>query len=112
MGRWSQQSRRGGGGGAPTAITPNIVNLLDVHGDGTGWVLTFDGPISCNVGLGDTEFEASDATTSTCAGAAGNQCSISDDSSLGYIAGFPWQLTGQPNWLNTPVVFPAAGTTT
>lgn len=110
MGRWAQRQRRGSSPG-PTSDVLATVTIVSVQGTGTEWIITFDAPISCNVGLGDTNFAASDATTSTCTGAAGSACSVTDDSSLGYVSGLPWNLFAQPNWLNNPIAGPQAGTT-
>jgi hypothetical protein len=112
MGRWSQSRLRGGGGGATSSPTPNPVTLIDVHGDGTDWVLTFDGAIEIDPAAApSSEFSVDGATTDPPAVAVGAACSLTD-SDGSYISGRPWDLTAQPPWLLTPIAGPQSGTTT
>jgi hypothetical protein len=112
MGRWSQQSRRGGGGGAPGSITPNVVNLVSVQADGTDWILHFDGPVAMGAGNDDSAFFVGDATLFHADSVAGSAASGVDDGTGGYVPGLAWSLTSQPAWLATAVNFPAGGVTT
>jgi hypothetical protein len=112
MVRWAQRRVRGGGGGPTTAPAPTPVSIVDVHADGTDWVLTFSGPVSCNTATADANFLVGDATFFQCDGAAGSLASGSDDGSAGYVPGLAWNLTAQPAWLNTPIAGPQTGTTT
>jgi hypothetical protein len=111
MGRWAQQRRRGGGPPASSAITPNTVTLLSVRSDGTDWILTFDGPITTLFISDSVNFLVGDASFFTNQGSAGSACSGVDDNSAGYVPGLAWALTGQPDWLLTPIAGPSSGTT-
>jgi hypothetical protein len=109
MGRWAQRRRRATGPEIPAAAP---VNLIDVRGDGTGWVLTFDAPVSATTAVTGTEFFVGDATQFQCDGVGGALVSGTDNGTGGYVSGLDWFLNAQPAWLNTPCAFPASGTTT
>lgn len=111
MGRWAQRARRGGGGGPAVPITPNPVSIVSVRGDGTGWVITFDGPVSTNLVSDAVNFLVGDASFFSCDSSVGASVDGTDDGSGGYVSGLAWFLTGQPDWLNTTIVGPQSGTT-
>lgn len=111
MGRWATNRRRGGGGGAPGSITPNAVSIVSVRGDGTDWVITFDGPISTNLVADAVNFLIGDASFFQNDGSVGAALSGTDDGTAGYVSGVAWALTAQPDWLNTPIVGPQSGST-
>jgi hypothetical protein len=85
--------------------------LLDVRGDGTDWVLTFDGPITVDpLAPVSSEFSVNGALTDAPPGSVGALCSLTDDGGS-YVPGLPWDLSAQPPWLTTPIAGPQSGTT-
>lgn len=111
MGRWAQRRRRATQGESTTPPTPNPVSIVSVRGDGTDWVITFSGPITTLLVSDAVNFLIGDASFFQNDGSVGAALSGTDDGTGGYVAGVNWDLTGQPDWLVTPIAGPQSGTT-
>lgn len=94
-----------------TSPPPTPVSIVDVHGEGTDFIVTFSGPVTIDAGeVPDSFLNISGASVTAITGHAGAVISIETDGG-DYSSGLPWELTGQPGWLLTPIAGTQSGTT-
>ncbi len=109
MGRYAQNRRRGGSPPTPPVITPALT-ILSVAVSGATCLITFNGPVTVNVGaLADNTFFIGGVPAIAAAGGGGSTATLAFGSSR--TSGQPWLLTSPTPAFCTQVVNTGGGTT-
>lgn len=106
MGRWAQKSRRGGGGGLPSATILSVTWIAT-----NTYEVLFDRPVVAIFGFhpNSSNFRVDGDPSNNAFPVAGRP----DKVRLGILgatgAGVVWICSAQPVWVKNPIVFPANG---